>query len=76
MTKESMQAIIDEQAKTINNLTAKLSNMLNEIALLREQVAYLMQKRYGKSSEQGIHSNQMNLFNEEPEVLEDEGDLP
>lgn len=37
-------AIIKQQASTIEHLT-------NELALLRELVAYHTQKRYGKSSE-------------------------
>lgn len=38
----------------------------NEIALLREQVVYLTQKIYGKSSEKTIQINgQLSLFEEE-----------
>lgn len=45
MAKTDLEKIIAQQATTIQNLT-------DEIKLLREQVAYLTQKRYGKSSEQ------------------------
>lgn len=37
--------------ETIQGLMATINNLNEEIALLREQVAYLTQKRYGKSSE-------------------------
>ncbi|NYS49920.1 hypothetical protein HZY93_08345 [Streptococcus danieliae] len=43
---ESLE-IIKQQASTIQSLT-------EEISLLREQVAYLTQKLYGKSSEKNI----------------------
>lgn len=43
--KQTLEQIIKQQAATIQNLT-------DEIKLLREQVQYLMQKRYGKSYEQ------------------------
>lgn len=44
MSQENLEKIISQQATTIQNLT-------DEIKLLREQVAYLTQKHYGKSSE-------------------------
>ena len=44
MSQENLEKIIAQQATTIQNLT-------DEIKLLLEQVAYLTQKRYGKSSE-------------------------
>lgn len=47
---EELLEIINQQASTIDNLT-------NELALLREQVAYLTQKLYGKSSEKIVHPN-------------------
>ncbi|WP_088835899.1 IS66 family transposase, partial [Streptococcus pneumoniae] len=44
--------------------------------LLREQVAYLTQKLYGKSSEKSVcPSGQLNLFEEESSSEED-GDVP
>ena len=58
MSEENLEKIIAQQATTIQNLT-------DEIKLLREQVAYLTQKRYGKSSEQMPLSGQLNLFDEE-----------
>ena len=39
--------IIQQQSATIDSLT-------NELALLREQVAYLTQNLYGKSSERSV----------------------
>lgn len=67
MSETTLEKIIQDQAATIRNLT-------EEIALLREQVAYLTQKRYGKSTEQMPFSGQTSLFDEE-QVNED-GDLP
>ena len=58
MSEENLEKIIAQQATTIQNLT-------DEIKLLREQVAYLTQKRYGKLSEQMPLSGQLNLFDEE-----------
>lgn len=63
----TLEKIIQEQAITIRNLT-------EEISLLREQVAYLTQKRYGKSSEQMPMSGQTSLFGETN--LDEDGELP
>ena len=61
--------IIQQQSATIDSLT-------NELALLREQVAYLTQKLYGKSSEKSVcPSGQLCLFEEE-QNLEEDSDLP
>ena len=61
--------IIQQQSATIDSLT-------NELALLREQVAYLTQKLYGKSSEKSVcPSGPLNLFEEESPSEED-GDVP
>lgn len=62
----TLEKIIQEQAITIRNLT-------EEISLLREQVAYLTQKRYGKSSEQKPMSGQTSLFGETN--LDEDGEL-
>lgn len=67
MSETTLEKIIQEQATTIRNLT-------KEISLLREQVAYLTQKRYGKSSEQTAMSGQTSLFEEEN--TDEDGDLP
>ena len=67
MSETSLEKIIQAQAATIRNLT-------EEISLLREQVAYLTQKRYSKSSEQMPLSGQTSLF-EEDQISEDD-DLP
>ncbi|MBF0805380.1 MULTISPECIES: transposase [unclassified Streptococcus] len=61
--------IIKKQAATIQGL-------VDEISLLREQVAYLTQKLYGKSSEKNsVQPGQMSLFEEETPIQED-SDLP
>ena len=64
MSETTLEKIIQDQAATIRNLT-------EEIALLREKVAYLTQKRYGKSSEQMPLSGQTSLF-EEDQASEDD----
>lgn len=63
-----------ESKEIIKSLTITINNLNEEIALLREQVAYLTQKRYGKSSEQMPLSGQTSLF-EEDQISEDD-DLP
>ncbi|WP_172930895.1 transposase [Streptococcus sp. 339] len=61
--------IIQQQSATIDSLT-------NELTLLREQVAYLTQKLYGKSSEKSVCPyGQVSLFEEEVSSDED-GDVP
>ena len=61
--------IIETQSKTIEM-------MANELTLLREQVEYLRQKLYGKSSEKVVHQpGQLSLFGEES-LPEEEADLP
>ena len=61
--------IIQQQSATIDSLT-------NELAPLREQVAYLTQKLYGKSSEKSVYTaGQLSLFEEE-QNLEEDSDLP
>ncbi|MSU87047.1 transposase [Streptococcus dysgalactiae] len=67
---------MDSQDKVIENLTKTIEIMSNELALLREQVAYLTQKLYGKSSEKIISQpGQLSLFGEEC-LPEEDGDLP
>ncbi|CYW12225.1 transposase [Streptococcus suis] len=62
-------AIIKQQTSTIEQLT-------NELTLLREQVEYLRQKLYGKSSEKVVHQpGQLSLFGEES-LPEEDADLP
>ncbi|QQP28312.1 transposase [Lactobacillus ultunensis] len=69
MSEETLEKIIAQQAATIQNLT-------DEIKLLREQIAYLTQKRYGKSSEQMPPNGQTSLFDEEEPQADDDGDYP
>ena len=48
-----------------------------ENSLLREQVAYLTQKLYGKSSEKNtVQPGQMSLFEEEETPSQEDSDLP
>ena len=66
---EELLEIVKQQSKINQQLT-------NEIALLREQVAYFTQKLYGKSSEKRVsHENQLSLF-DETALPEEEEDLP
>ncbi|QHF54879.1 MULTISPECIES: hypothetical protein [Streptococcus] len=66
---DELMAIIKQQTSTIEQLT-------NELTLLREQVEYLRQKLYGKSSEKVVHQlGQLSLFGEES-LPEEEADLP
>lgn len=66
---EELLAIIKQQAAVNQQLT-------NELALLREQVAYLTQKLYGKSSEKVVYQpGQLSLFGE-GSLPEEEADLP
>ena len=69
MSQENLEKIIAQQATTIQNLT-------DEIKLLREQVAYLTQKRYGKSSEQMPLFGQTSLFDEDGFDSNEDEDLP
>lgn len=53
-----------------------IESLRNELTLLREQVAYLTQKRYGKSSKKLTYpSGQLSLF-EEDQLPEEDIDLP
>ncbi|CYY12917.1 putative transposase remnant (pseudogene) [Streptococcus suis] len=66
---DELLAIIKQQTSTIEQLT-------NELTLLREQVDYLRQKLYGKSSEKVEYQpGQLSLFGEEI-LPEEEADLP
>lgn len=67
---DELLEIIKKQAATIQSLT-------DEVFLLREQVAYLTQKLYGKSSEKNtVQSGQMSLFEEEETPSQEDSDLP
>ncbi|WP_073259455.1 hypothetical protein [Streptococcus suis] len=66
---DELLAIIKQQTSTIEQLT-------NELTLLREQIEYLRQKLYGKSSEKVVYQpGQLSLFGEEI-LPEEEADLP
>ncbi|RVU70229.1 MULTISPECIES: IS66 family transposase [Lactobacillus] len=64
----------EDKDQTITQLKTIIQNMSDEIKLLREQVAYLTQKLYGKSSEQMPLNGQTSLF-DEPEA-QDDGERP
>ncbi len=67
---------MSSQDKVVENLTKTIEMMANELTLLREQVAYLTQKLYGKSSEKVTYpSGQLSLFGDEI-VPEEDDDLP
>ncbi|WP_159550509.1 transposase [Streptococcus halichoeri] len=67
---------MSSQDKVVENLTKTIEMMANELTLLREQVAYLTQKLYGKSSEKVVHqTGQLSLLGEES-LPEEESDLP
>ena len=66
----------DERWKITKQQATTIEVMSNELVLLREQVAYLTQKLYGKSSEKLPQmSGQLSLF-EEDGLSEEESDLP
>ena len=60
----------------IQGLMTAINNLNEEISLLREQVAYLTQKFYGKSSEQTPLSGQISLFDEENFNSDEHENLP
>ena len=64
--------------KTIERLTKTIETQVKiiELALLREQVAYLTKKLYGKSSEKrDYNQNQLSLF-DDMELPEEESNCP
>lgn len=67
---------VETKDETIQGLMATINNLNEEIALLREQVAYLTQKRYGKSSEQMPLSGKTSLFDEDGFDSNEDEDLP
>lgn len=67
---------VETKDETIQGLMATINNLNEEIALLREQVAYLTQKRYGKSSEQMPLFGQTSLFDEDGFDSNEDEDLP
>lgn len=67
---------MSSQDKVIESLTKTIETMSNELALLREQVAYLTQKIYGKSSEKDMPmTGQLSLFDQD-QLPEEADDLP
>ena len=67
---------VETKDETIQGLMATINNLNEEIALLREQVAQLTQKRYGKSSEQMPLSGKTSLFDEDRFDSNEDEDLP
>ncbi|HET2106335.1 TPA: transposase [Streptococcus pneumoniae] len=62
--------------KIIQQQSAIIDSLTNELSLLCEQVAYLTQKLSGKSSEKSVCPfGQLNLFEKES-PSEKDGDVP
>ncbi|MBT8905124.1 hypothetical protein BTI64_08895 [Lactobacillus delbrueckii subsp. bulgaricus] len=60
----------------METLKANNEELLKQVAFLTEQVAYLTNKLYGKSSEKkSVNPDQLNLF-EEDNASQDDEDLP
>ena len=65
-----------ETLALIETLKANNEELLKQVALLTEQVAYLINKLYGKSSEKrALIPDQLSIF-EEDYAAQDEEDLP
>ena len=59
----------------IETLKATNEELLKQVALLTEQVEYLIRKLYGKSSEKNVvNTNQLSLFDEDKAGGEDDED--
>ena len=68
---------MDELLEIIKKQAATNQSLTEENFLLREQVAYLTQKLYGKSSEKNtVQPGQMSLFGEEETPSQEDSDLP
>ncbi|MFV4961611.1 transposase [Lactobacillus delbrueckii subsp. allosunkii] len=60
----------------METLKANNEELLKQVVLLTEQVAYLTNKLYGKSSEKkAVNPDQLSLF-EEDNASQDDEDLP
>ena len=69
MTDKEISALIEA-------LRANNEELLKQVALLTEQVTYLTNKLYGKSSEKkAVNPDQLSLF-EEDNASQDDEDLP
>ena len=65
-----------ETSALIETLKANNEELLKQVALLTEQVAYLTNKLYGKSSKKrAVNPDQLSLF-EEDNASQDDEDLP
>ncbi|WP_222860567.1 IS66 family transposase [Gracilibacillus timonensis] len=71
---ETLLKINEAQVKQIEQLTAQLAQQANELTLLREQVAYLTQKIFGKSKETLPPDHQLTFFDapEAPPIVEED----
>lgn len=74
--REILMTRAETKVEIIKGLMTTINNLNEEISFLREQVAYLTQKRYGKSSEQTPLSGQTSLFDEENFAGDEDEDLP
>ena len=76
MTEKETSALIETLKANIEALKANNKELLKQVVLLNEQVAYLTNKLYGKSSEKRVvNPDQLSLFEEENAPQDDE-DLP
>ena len=65
-----------ETSALIKTLKANNEELFKQVVLLTEQVAYLTNKLYGKSSEKkSVNPDQLSLF-EEDNASQDDEDLP
>ncbi|MCD5535322.1 hypothetical protein [Lactobacillus delbrueckii] len=65
-----------ETSALIETLKANNEELLKQVALLTEQVAYLTQKLYGKSSEKRVVNPDQLSFFEEDNTSQDDENLP
>ena len=71
-----VRALTPEQVEWLMKGFSITPKIFNELTLLREQVAYLTKKLYGKSSEKrDYNQNQLSLF-DDMELPEEESDCP
>lgn len=76
LTERSEREAHGRRLKIIQQQSATIDSLTNELSLLREQVAYLTQKLSGKSSEKSVCPfGQLSLFEEE-QNMEEDSDLP
>jgi len=70
-----IKADVVAQKSQIDAQKIQIDSLTHENELLREQVKYLLAKRYGRSSEKFVNPNQMNLFDEDELAELDQSDV-